>query len=54
MCTKTIPRKHRPKEGVAKWFEVERAPGRFQGREEEVERGGIYEDKNHYTLVKIS
>jgi hypothetical protein len=39
VCTGTVPRKHRPKEGEAKWFEVEKAPGSFQGGEEEVERG---------------
>jgi hypothetical protein len=40
MCTDTIPEKHIPKEGVTKWFEVQRAPGRFQGGEEG-ERGEI-------------
>jgi hypothetical protein len=41
MCAGKIPRKHRPKEGATKWFEVERASGIFQGGEEEVERGKL-------------
>jgi hypothetical protein len=34
MCTITIPGKHRPKEGEAKWFEEKRTPRSFQGGEE--------------------
>jgi hypothetical protein len=39
MCTSTVPRKHRPREGATKWFKAERALGSFQGGEEEVEKG---------------
>jgi hypothetical protein len=42
MCTGTISGKHRPQERETKWFQAERAPGSFQGGEEEVEGG---EDK---------
>jgi hypothetical protein len=38
-CTRAVPGKHRPKEGPSKWFKIERALGRFHGRDEEVERG---------------
>jgi hypothetical protein len=41
MCIGTVHGKCRPKEGKTKEIEVERAPGRFQGGEEEMERGGI-------------
>jgi hypothetical protein len=37
MCTCTIPKKHRVKEGETNYLEVERALGSFQGGEEEVE-----------------
>jgi hypothetical protein len=42
-CIGIVPRKHKPKEGETKWFEVERAPGSFQGGEEKVE-GGKYKN----------
>jgi hypothetical protein len=39
MCTIIVSRKHRPQEREAKHFQEERAPGSFQGGEEEVEMG---------------
>jgi hypothetical protein len=41
MCTVTILGKHRPKERESKKIQEERSPRRFQGVEEEVERGKI-------------
>jgi hypothetical protein len=37
MCTCTMSRKHRPQEREAKWFQAEKALGRFKlGGEEEL------------------